>query len=422
MRARGGASPATALAFALALALAGCRRREASPEGGAGPRASEVASATPAGGVRPASTGDVPAGPPLGDDERRGLSGRIVFVSERDGNREAYALDPASLAELRLTESPIDEYPAGASPDGREVLLATADERSGGHVEQLARVPLAGGATTFFGPKSARVRNPSWSPDGRSITFESDAASFADLYGMRPDGSALRRLTRGGQAGNYAPALSPDGKTIAFVSSRDGDPEIYATDAEGARSRRLTAFHAEDWAPLWSPGGDRLAFVSSREGAEHVFLMAPSGADQRRLTAGRAPADAERAPARPPGPGVDEGEVAWAPSGRRIAFRARQPDGKTTLRAFDLDEGRVSDLTEGAFHDGAPAWSPDGRHLAFVSDRDGDVELYVMRADGSGKTRLTHAPGADWLPRWVAAPAKGAVGPGPAQGSRGGKT
>jgi TolB protein len=37
-----------------------------------------------------------------------------------------------------------------------------------------------------------------------------------------------------------------------------------------------------------------------------------------------------------------------------------------------------------------PAWSPDGRRLAFGSDRDGDLEVYVMNADGSGQRRLTH--------------------------------
>ena len=36
-----------------------------------------------------------------------------------------------------------------------------------------------------------------------------------------------------------------------------------------------------------------------------------------------------------------------------------------------------------------PVWSPDGRKLAFVSDRDGDAEVYVMNADGSGQRRLT---------------------------------
>lgn len=48
-----------------------------------------------------------------------------------------------------------------------------------------------------------------------------------------------------------------------------------------------------------------------------------------------------------------------------------------------------------------PAWSPDGSKIAFMSDRDGgDIEIYVMNADGSHQMRLTHAPGRDAHPSW----------------------
>jgi Tol biopolymer transport system component len=47
-----------------------------------------------------------------------------------------------------------------------------------------------------------------------------------------------------------------------------------------------------------------------------------------------------------------------------------------------------------------PAWSPDGKRIVFVSDRDGNLELYVMNADGSGQTRLTRNPAVDGSPAW----------------------
>ena len=49
-----------------------------------------------------------------------------------------------------------------------------------------------------------------------------------------------------------------------------------------------------------------------------------------------------------------------------------------------------------------PRWSPDGRKLAFTSERDGNWEIYVMNADGSGQRNLTRTTaldvGAAWSP------------------------
>lgn len=47
-----------------------------------------------------------------------------------------------------------------------------------------------------------------------------------------------------------------------------------------------------------------------------------------------------------------------------------------------------------------PTWSPDGRHIAFGSDRDGDNEIYRIRADGTDLRRLTENPANDCSPTW----------------------
>ena len=46
-------------------------------------------------------------------------------------------------------------------------------------------------------------------------------------------------------------------------------------------------------------------------------------------------------------------------------------------------------LTDSPFEDALPIWSPDGVRIAFESERDGDAEVYIMNADGSGLTRIT---------------------------------
>ena len=48
-----------------------------------------------------------------------------------------------------------------------------------------------------------------------------------------------------------------------------------------------------------------------------------------------------------------------------------------------------------------PAWSPDGRLLAFVSNRDGNLEIYVAQLDGGSKVNMTRNPAIDNFPAWT---------------------
>ena len=89
----------------------------------------------------------------------------------------------------------------------------------------------------------------------------------------------------------------------------------------------------------------------------------------------------------------------WSPDGRRIAFGSDR-DGNWDIYVMNADGSGVARLTDNDAVDSSPAWSPDGRRIAFVSPRDGNLDIYVMNADGSGVTRLTHNDAYDWYPAW----------------------
>ncbi|MGH2590574.1 MAG: hypothetical protein ACRDGW_07245, partial [Actinomycetota bacterium] len=95
----------------------------------------------------------------------------------------------------------------------------------------------------------------------------------------------------------------------------------------------------------------------------------------------------------------------WSPDGTRIAFERwplRDGDPETPdIFVLDLASGETVPIVTSPGWDTGVAWSPDGGRLAFTSDQDGDNEIYVINADGSGERQLTNLPEASALrPAW----------------------
>jgi WD40 repeat protein len=88
-----------------------------------------------------------------------------------------------------------------------------------------------------------------------------------------------------------------------------------------------------------------------------------------------------------------------ASSANQIAFVSDR-DENLEIYVMDADGGGQIRLTENPGEDHSPAWSPDGTRLAFVSTRDGNAEIYVMNSDGTGQTRLTQNSATDLNPAW----------------------
>jgi Tol biopolymer transport system component len=105
-----------------------------------------------------------------------------------------------------------------------------------------------------------------------------------------------------------------------------------------------------------------------------------------------------------------EENPAWSPAWTWLAFQSNRngnPDIFTVKADCDPRVGETSDrcglkqLTDSPADDLLPAWSPDGRSIAFVSTRDGNPEIYVMDKDGQNPRRLTFSPTGDWRPAWL---------------------
>ena len=93
--------------------------------------------------------------------------------------------------------------------------------------------------------------------------------------------------------------------------------------------------------------------------------------------------------------------VPLQPTGpKRVAFTSDQRD-RAKIHVSDFG-GEGTELTKGQGFDRRSTWSPDGTRIAFDSDRDGNLDIYVVDGDGNNLTQLTNDPSNDYSPSWSA--------------------
>lgn len=270
---------------------------------------------------------------------------------------------------------------------------------------------LSSGGTSLLSARSAR------------IAFMSDRTGNWDIYIMDRDGSNVRNITDS-PAREGIPIHAPGQDKLIFASDQDGSTlDVFSIDLDGNNISNLTQASESNELPLaWSPDGAYVIFASDRNGTSQIFLMEPSGAevlnlserdaaqsfddwleeaDQFLLTTGSeiGPSllitnlDGTTHQAVTDG-SYPAGGGNWSPDGQKIAYMAIGPEGSSLdIFVSDMTGGDAVNLTQSASNDSFPRWSPDGSKIAFISDRDGNSEIYVMDADGSNQTNLTNSPG-----------------------------
>jgi Tol biopolymer transport system component len=193
-----------------------------------------------------------------------------------------------------------------------------------------------------------------------------------EIWTIGPDGSALEKLTdaRGFEndfGGDGGPQWSPDGKRILFGRS-SGDPRkdgLLIMDADGGNQTKIAEALV---GARWSPDGRKLAGSECTDSCD-IYLINPDGTG-RTLVARN---------------GI---WPSWSRDGKRLVFEmCCSRDLNKALFVIDADGTDRQMLTEGEH----PAWGP-GEVIAF-DRRDGpphfDHEVFTIKADGSGETRIT---------------------------------
>jgi Tol biopolymer transport system component len=188
---------------------------------------------------------------------------------------------------------------------------------------------------------------------------------------------------------DISPAWSPDGEEIAFLSDRTTPISplpswhLFITSVAGSLARQLSPIRAAAF--RWAPDGRRIAYVEGVGPSTYgnILVLDLDTGSSTRVGAQQ---------------DVDADPV-WSPDGVRLAFTSVR-DGNDELYVMSADGSGERRLTTNAAADNSAAWSPDGSRLAFQTDRDGNWEIYAIAVDGTGLTNLTQSPAQETAPAW----------------------
>ncbi|MBI4588241.1 MAG: PD40 domain-containing protein [Candidatus Rokubacteria bacterium] len=251
------------------------------------------------------------------------------------------------------------------------------------------------------------------------LIFQSTRPPFGcdQIFTMRADGSEVT-LVSTGKGRTTCSFFFPDGRRAIYASTHVGDPEcpprpdlsqgyvwpiyptyeIFSVDLAGGTLRRLTSNPGYDAEGAVSPDGSRIVFTSLREGDLDLYVMDADGSNVRRLTDRK---------------GYDGGPFfSW--DGRAIVFRSAHPETRQEVEEYEgllkqslvrprrleifvmrADGTGLRQVTKNGAANFAPFMHPNGQQIIFSSnlhDPTGrSFALYLVNADGSGLERITYA-------------------------------
>jgi tricorn protease len=194
------------------------------------------------------------------------------------------------------------------------------------------------------------IQSADISPDGQRAVF----GARGDIFSVPARNGQVRNVSRTDEAREIHLSWSPDGRSFAYLSDATGEYELYIRDQEGASPPRQLTDGGDVWRfpPAWSPDSAKLAFGDKKQRLQIVDVESGriSLADQSARN--------------------DIVDYSWSPDSLHLAYVKNDEANVGNIWVYSLREEQSRQLTSSDTQDANPVFDPKGRYLYFLSNRD----------------------------------------------------
>ncbi len=306
----------------------------------------------------------------------------VYFLSDRNGPVSLFAYDTKTKQVSEALHSDgLDFKTASAGPDAIVIEQFGAIKLYDLNTHQAKNISIrVTGDIDSVRPHFAkvdpkRIQHFNFSPTGARAVFE----AWGEIFTVPTGKGDIRNLTRSPAVADRDPAWSPDGKSIAYFSDESGEYELCIRSQSGlgeVRCINLGTPSSFFYGPTWSNDSKKIAYSDKRLNLWFVDLDNPKPKlVDSDLFGGFGP--------------TQLGQT-WAPDNKWIAYVKQLPSGQHAVFVYSLEQGKVSQITDGMSDALNPAFDPNGKYLYFTAST--DVALSTAGLDmSSDEHRVSRA-------------------------------
>jgi tricorn protease len=296
------------------------------------------------------------------DDNPMWIGDTIYFLSDRNGPVSLFAYDTKTKQVSEALHSDgLDFKTASAGPDAIVIEQFGAIKLFDLQTHQAKNITIhVAGDLEAVRPHFAkvdpkRIQNFNLSPTGARAVFE----AWGEIFTVPTDKGDIRNITHSPAVADRDPSWSPDGKSIAYFSDESGEYELTIRDQSGlgaVRHINLGNPPSFFYSPTWSPDSKKIAYSDKRLQLWYVDLDHPSPKLVDTDYFG--------------GFGPTQLSQTWSPDNKWIAYSRQLPSGQHAVFVYSLDQGKAFQITDGMSDALFPAWDKNGKYLYFTASTD----------------------------------------------------